>query len=86
LFSMIEQRDGINIPTLRDEKKEMRQLRTSLEAHHGKRLSADQPNRVALYVYESMLLENWMHVAYLSRRTAGLLKKVKDTSMQTSLF
>ncbi len=86
LFSMIEQRDGIHIPTLRDEKKEMRQLRASLEAHHGKRLSADQPNRVALYVYESMLLDTWMQVAYLSRRTAGLLKKTAEPSTQESLF
>jgi phosphate:Na+ symporter len=68
-------------------KKEMRLLREQLEFHHSKRLSALDDNRVPLYVHESMLLDAWMQLAYITRHTWRLIPNVEASDKpQLTLF
>ncbi|HQR82478.1 MAG TPA: Na/Pi symporter, partial [Thiotrichales bacterium] len=65
-------------------KKEMRLLREQLEFHHSKRLSAPDDDRVPVYVHESMLLDAWMQLAYVTRHAWRLLPNV-DTPEKPQL-
>ncbi len=68
-------------------KKEMRLMREQLEFHHSKRLSAPDDDRVTLYVHESMLLDAWMQLAYVTRHAWRLLPNVEtEDKPQLPLF
>lgn len=68
-------------------KKEMRLLREQLEFHHSKRLSALDDDRVPVYVHESMLLDAWMQLAYVTRHAWRLLPNVETADKpQLPLF
>lgn len=86
LLSAVRRQDAWLADTVRSQKRSMRQLREALELHQGRRLSAQAPDRVSTYLYESLLLDAWMQVSYVTRRAAVLMMRQLQDRSQSDLF
>lgn len=90
LIIAIRQQDAQLAANLKEQKSSMRELREAIELHQSHRLSAQAPDRVSTYLYESLLLDAWMQVSYVTRRAAMMMlqqlqAETKETHNQPTM-